>query len=69
MSRVYSEWNAHQRAGHIAIRLYQGEQMTMNEIAKETEMTYQGSKFMMEMLSLILPISVVNGKWQWMRSD
>lgn len=61
------EWTAHQKAGQIAIWLYEGQRYTTPEVAKRTGMTYMGAKYMLEMMSMVLPIVQIDGKWEWQR--
>jgi hypothetical protein len=60
------EWTAHQKAGQVVAWLLEGEAMTTRDIADKTEMTWHGARYMMEMLSLTLPIVQVDGEWRWM---
>lgn len=59
------EWNAHQRAGQVTYWLVQGRKMSTAEIARLTGLSWDGAKFMMEMLSGLLPIVYSDDKWQW----
>ena len=59
------EWNAHQRAGQVTYWLVQGRKMSTAEIAHLTGLSWDGAKFMMEMLSGRLPIVYAGEKWQW----
>ena len=63
------EWTAHQKAGQIAIWLAQGDSFTTREVAQCTGMTFMGAKYMLEMLSMVLPIEHVEGNWRWVRHD
>ena len=60
------EWNAHQRAGQVTFWLVQGRKMSTAEIARLTGLSWDGAKFMMEMLSGLLPIVCADNKWQWL---
>lgn len=60
------EWTAHQKAGQIAVWLSQGQQMTTAEVARQTGMTFMGAKYLMEMLSMVLPIEHRDKTWRWM---
>lgn len=60
------QWTAHQKAGQITVFLVQGSKLSTNEIAQLTGMTFMGAKYMMEMLSLVLPIEHRERCWQWM---
>ena len=62
-------WTAHQKAGQIAIWLSQGQRFTTRAIAERTGMTFMGAKYMMEMLSLVLPIEHRDSYWRWMGED
>lgn len=59
------EWNAHQRAGQVTFWLVQGRKMSTAEIARLTGLSWDGAKFMMEMLSGLLPIVFIDDRWQW----
>jgi hypothetical protein len=61
------QWTAHQKAGQITVFLVQGSKMTTMEIARLTGMTFMGAKYMMEMLSMVLPIEHVDSQWRWMQ--
>lgn len=63
------EYNAHQKAGLITILLKGGSKMTTDGIAVITGMTWDGAEYMMNMLSGVLPILKIDGKWQWMNID
>lgn len=63
------EWNAHQRAGQVTYWLVQGHKMSTAQIARRTGLSWEGAKFMMEMLSGLLPIVHVKGKWQWLDNN
>ena len=58
------EWNAHQRAVKVKEWLDNGEKLSMTEIAERTGLTFNGAKYMMAALSLVMPITEVDGKWQ-----
>lgn len=60
------QWTAHQKAGQITLFLSQGSQLTTVEVARLTGMTFMGAKYMMEMLSLVLPIEHRDKRWRWM---
>ena len=59
--------NAHQKAGMITFLLIGGSEITTDGIANLTGLTWEGAEFMMNMLSGVLPILKVDGKWQWMK--
>ena len=59
------EWNAHQRAGQVTYWLMQGRKLSTAEIARLTGLSWDGAKFMMEMLSGPLPIVCADNEWQW----
>ncbi len=61
------ELNAHQKAGMITFLLIGGSEITTDGIANLTGLTWDGAEFMMNMLSGVLPILKVDGKWQWMK--
>lgn len=63
------EWNAHQRGGWVTLWLWQGSRFTTKDIARLCGMTTQGAGKMMTILSAALPITVVEGKWQWMEKE
>lgn len=63
------QFTAHQKAGQVAIWLSQGSQLTTRDVARLTGMTFMGAKYMLEMLSLVLPIVHLNHKWQWVRRE
>lgn len=63
------EWNAHQRAGQVTFWLVQGRKMSTAEIARLTGLSWDGAKFMMEMLSGLLPILYADDKWQWIEDS
>lgn len=56
---------AHQRAGQVAVWLYQGSRLTTSEIARLTGLTWDGADYMMRMLVLALPITKTGPKWHW----
>jgi hypothetical protein len=59
------EWTAHQKAGQVVAWLLDGAQLSTREIASRTGMTWHGARYMLEMLSLTLPIVHVDGTWRW----
>ena len=63
------EWNAHQRAGQVTYWLVQGRKLSTAEIARLTGLSWDGAKFMMEMLSGLLPIVYADDKWQWLENS
>lgn len=63
------QFTAHQKAGQVAIWLSQGSKLTTREVARATGMTFMGAKYMLEMLSLVLPIVHLDHKWQWVRRE
>jgi hypothetical protein len=63
------EWNAHQRAGQVTFWLVQGRRMSTAEIARLTGLSWDGAKFMMEMLSGLLPIVYSDDKWHWLENS
>lgn len=63
------KWTAHQKAGQIAIWLSQGSQLTTRDVARATGMTFMGAKYMLEMLSLVLPIEHREHKWRWISRE
>ncbi len=60
------QWTAHQKAGQITVFLVQGSKLSTSDVARLTGMTFMGAKYMMEMLSLALPIEHRDKRWQWM---
>ena len=63
------EYNAHQKAGLITILLKGGSKMTTEGIARITGLSRDGAEYMMDMLSVVLPIVKIDCKWQWMDDD
>jgi hypothetical protein len=63
------EWNAHTRAAVVTLLLLNGERLTTSEIAKLTDMTYHGAYRLMINLSIELPITQIDGKWQRISRD
>lgn len=63
------QFTAHQKAGQITVFLVQGSQLSTVEIAQITGMTYMGAKYMLEMLSLVLPIEYSEKRWRWMARE
>jgi hypothetical protein len=63
------EWNAHQRAGQVTYWLVKGRKMSTAEIARLTGLSWDGAKFMMEMLSGLLPIVYSDDKWHWLENS
>jgi len=59
------EWNSHIRGGYIAIWLKGGSKLTTAEIVRLTGMSRQGVEFMMDILCSGMPITKIDGKWQW----
>jgi len=59
------EYNAHQKAVYIAILLKDGDELTTAYIAQLTGITWDGAEYMMVMISGVLPILKVEGKWKW----
>ena len=60
------EYNAHQKAGLITLLLVGGSRITTDGIARITGLTWDGAEYMMNMLSAVIPIDKIDGKWQWM---
>jgi hypothetical protein len=60
------EYNAHQKAGLITLLLMGGSRITTDGIARITGLTWDGAEYMMNMLSAVIPIVKIDGKWQWM---
>lgn len=65
----YKELNAHQKAGLITILIHNGSDLTTEGIARITGMTWEGAEYMMDMLSGVLPLDKIDGKWKWVRED
>lgn len=60
-----AEWSAHQRSGSVSVWLYQGSRLTTDQVARLTGLTWEGAEYMMTMLSGALPVTKINGLWQW----
>lgn len=60
------EYSAHQKASFVAILLKDGNELTTAGIARLTGMSWDGADFMMQMISGVLPIVRIDGKWRWM---
>lgn len=60
-----SEMNAHQRAGSVSIWLYKGAKLPTEVVAQLTGLSWDGAEYMMNMLSGKLPITKIQGLWQW----
>lgn len=60
------EYNAHQKAAFVTMLLKEGNELTTAGIARLTGTTWDGAEFMMQMISGVLPIVKVSGKWRWM---
>lgn len=63
------EWNAHQRGGWIVLFLWQGSKLTTREVAGLCGMTTQGAGKMMVILESSFPITIIDGKWQWLHKE
>lgn len=63
------EFNAHQKASYITILLKEGNVLTTAGIARLCGTTWDGAEFMMQMISGVLPIVKIDGKWQWMEGN
>lgn len=63
------EWTAHQKAGQITVFLVQGSKLSTGDVARLTGMTFMGAKYMMEMLSMVLPIEHRDKCWQWIQKS
>lgn len=59
------EWNSHVRGAYIAIWLKGGSKLSTREIAELTGLSKQGVEFMLDILSGSMPITRIDGKWQW----
>ena len=59
------EWNSHIRGGWIAVWLVKGSKLSTQDIVRLTGMSKQGVEFMMELLCSGMPITRIDGKWQW----
>jgi hypothetical protein len=62
----YREYNAHQKASYVTFLLLQGNELTTAGIATLTGLTWDGAEYMMDMISGVLPIVKVGGKWRKM---
>jgi hypothetical protein len=60
------EYSAHQKASYVTFLLLQGNELTTAGIATLTGLTWEGAEYMMDMISGVLPIVKVNGKWRKM---
>lgn len=52
-----------ERIGLTAYRLTIGHGTTARQLAEDLGLTVQGARFMLEKLSLVLPLTVENGVW------
>ena len=59
------ELNAHQKASFITLLLRDGNVLTTAGIARLIGTTWEGAEFMMEMISGVVPVVKIDGKWQW----
>lgn len=64
----HRELNAHQKASFITILLRDGNELTTAGIARLIGTTWEGAEFMMEMISGVVPVLKIDGKWRWMDS-
>jgi len=62
----YKELNSHQKAGLITVLLMGGSEITTDGIARIVGLTWDGAEYMMNMLSAVLPILKIDGKWRWL---
>lgn len=60
-----NEWNSHVRGAYIAIWLKGGSKLSTRDIMRLTGLSKQGVEFMLDILSGYMPITRINGKWQW----
>lgn len=58
------DWNPQTRAASISQLLLTGKRMTTAEIAEHLGMSYHGARRLMVNLSLVLPITKIDGRWQ-----
>jgi hypothetical protein len=64
------EWTAHQRSAIITFWLRDGNLLTTGDIARMTQMTWHGAEYMMEHISIVLPIRKdERGRWCWMSAE
>lgn len=63
------DWNAHQRGGWVTLWLWQGSKLSDRDIARLCGMTRQGAMKMMTILEAALPITKIDGMWQWVERD
>ena len=63
------DWNAHTRAAAAALLLMGGNRLTTSEIAQLVGLTYHGAYRLMINLSIELPITQIDGRWEWIRRD
>lgn len=62
------EWTAHMRSGVATFWLLEGNRLTTAQIAQLTGLTWDGAKYMLTNMSLVLPIVEDDqGRWYWMR--
>lgn len=59
------ERGAHVRAAIVTLRLVAGQHLTTAEVADLTDLQWSGAYRLMNNLSLELPITQIDGKWQW----
>jgi hypothetical protein len=57
------EYTAHQRAGLIAVLLAQGNELSVEDIMRLTGLKRTGALYLLDNLSLVLPLSYVERKW------
>lgn len=63
------DWNAHTRAAAVTLWLLSGRQLTTGEIAQMTHMTWHGAYKLMTNLSVALPVTQIEGRWQRILED
>jgi hypothetical protein len=63
------DWNSHQRGAWIALWLWQGSKLSDIDVARLCGMSRSGAIKIMAALEAAIPITKVDGKWQWMEKE
>lgn len=62
------EWTAHMRAATAVFWLLSGSRLTTAEVARLTGLSWDGAKYMLVNMSIVVPIAEDDsGKWFWLR--